>query len=320
MGGFGTSVMLRGGLDLSAQKRLEAELQALFDASCKLEDWDLARTLHPDIDISRPLAIPTELRVTNVPASLLGLVAQRGQTVLVNRLVRLSESVAQGTLGLPHAAALHVKETEVQDQKSTMKGLQKLLESSFEHALITGDRTAVAAMLPDYETKLQTGHLEPTLEHGLPALVELAASRGDIVLMAALQSAGAAQWASQQRNNRILSLLKGHIQPTGSSSPAQTSILASSGGNLDGQSDQAELVTPPVLHRALAEGNWLVEESARAAIVASSSASLTAPADGERHLAEVWKHAEVRSQDCTGTLAPHDSSSFRAGVELHRLE
>ena len=200
-----------------------AQLQALLVGACRLGDWELARTLSPDIDSQKCSGLPPVLVVSTVPASLIGLAAQRGQTELVNRLVRLSAPMRVNTVNVAIPPVKAVAKSEADHARE----LQVLLTTMCEEALLTGDHMVVNAMLPDYEKRLLAGHLAPTIEC-IPALVKLAAARDDGALMGALRKAGAAEWARFKGDHSTLShvLAEEQLRALASTIPAPAAATA----------------------------------------------------------------------------------------------
>ena len=124
-----------------------------------------------------------------VPPALIGLVAQRGQTGLLERLLKLSKLTEKKPAAKPAIVAL----TKKTDKEKTAV-LQQCLNVLLEAALAAGDGEAVACLLPSYDLAVTEGHLQPVLPYALPAFAALAARRGEMASLAALKKAGAVEW------------------------------------------------------------------------------------------------------------------------------
>jgi len=124
-----------------------------------------------------------------VPPALIGLVAQRGQTELLERLLKLSKLAEPKPAAKPAIVA-----TKTKTDKEKTAVLQECLNALLEAALAAGDGEAVACLLPSYDLAVTEGHLQPVLPYALPAFAALAARRGDTASLAALKKAGAVEW------------------------------------------------------------------------------------------------------------------------------
>ena len=124
-----------------------------------------------------------------VPPALIGLVAQRGQTGLLERLLKLSKLTEKKPAVKPAILAT----TKKTDKEKTAV-LQQCLNALLEAALAAGDGEAVACLLPSYDLAVTEGHLQPVLPYALPAFAALAARRGEMASLAALKKAGAVEW------------------------------------------------------------------------------------------------------------------------------
>ena len=124
-----------------------------------------------------------------VPPALIGLVAQRGQTELLERLLKLSKLTEPKPAAKP---AIVATKTKTDKEKTVV--LQECLNALLEAALTAGDGEAVACLLPSYDLAVTEGHLQPVLPYALPAFAALAARRGDMASLAALKKAGAVEW------------------------------------------------------------------------------------------------------------------------------
>ncbi|KAL1503908.1 hypothetical protein AB1Y20_012369 [Prymnesium parvum] len=205
------------------------ELNALLDAARALGDEQLVSILTREASLTE--LEPHRLRDRHVPAELLGLAAQRGHTALVDQLVRLSESCRITPTVFDHVSTPEPEGTPASppsDDVVEVATLTSILCSKFEEAVIVGDHEAVTAMLPDYDNALQNGHLCPSLETGLPALIELATRRGDGDLLELLRRAGALQWAKDNRSQTALSHLIANEPGTEFSSQQSGSIPSAS--------------------------------------------------------------------------------------------
>jgi hypothetical protein len=116
-----------------------AELQALLDGSYAANDWQLVHTLAPDADPALSHGMPPRVTASEVPAALLGLAAQRGHTALVNRLVGLSEAIRTTPKAYAKPSAPEKKSPD-EVEKARKAALTTLLGTTFEAALVAGDR------------------------------------------------------------------------------------------------------------------------------------------------------------------------------------
>ena len=124
-----------------------------------------------------------------VPHALIGLVAQRGQTGLLERLLKLSKLTEKKPAAKP---AILATTTKTDKEKTAV--LQQCLNALLEAALAAGDGEAVACLLPSYDLAVTEGHLQPVLPYALPAFAALAARRGEMASLTMLKKAGAVEW------------------------------------------------------------------------------------------------------------------------------
>ena len=176
-------------------------LSTLLAEAQHLRDAELIEAISPGSSASTGELV--QLEETGVPAALLTLVAQRGQTELLERLLRLQKRAQEDALKrsapgplsatgpLPTGPlATHKKMTD----KEKTAVLQKCIDGLLETALVTGDGEAVACLLPEYEAAVMRGHLKPELPRALASFAALAARRGDKTSLAAMRKAGAVEW------------------------------------------------------------------------------------------------------------------------------
>ena len=162
-------------------------LTALLKEAVRHGDDDLVAALNPDG--GTPATVQIEER--GVPAALLGLVAQRGQVDLLERLLRLSKLTEQPQAAT--ASALPKPEKPKTKEEKTYT-VQKCLNGALERAVSDGDGEAVACLLPEYDAAVARGHLQPKLPSALVAFAALAARRGDAASLKAMEKAGATHY------------------------------------------------------------------------------------------------------------------------------
>ena len=122
--------------------------------------------------------VDAALGSSTLPASLIGVVAQRGHAALLSQLLKLSTTAAEPSRKIPYDALL----TE--------------LQRCAHAAIVRGDGAAAAALLPDYDHGIAADgrHLQPEAA-ALPAYAALLASRRDATALRTLRVVGGAVWA-----------------------------------------------------------------------------------------------------------------------------
>lgn len=166
-------------------------LTALYNEAVRRGDRDLVQVLAPG---TSPHAARESVQIEEhgVPAALLGLVAQRGQLDLLERLLRFSKLTE--TPQVASAAALP-KPDKLKTKDEKIKVVQTCLDGVLERALSEGDGEAVACLLPEYDAAVTRGHLQPIIPRALVAFAALASRRGDSASLKALGKAGAIEYA-----------------------------------------------------------------------------------------------------------------------------
>ena len=154
-----------------------AEVQALLSSAHAAKDGQLVSAIiggAHDAKGSATPVLPPKALAQGIPATVIDLVAQRGQAMLLQRLLSLNEGLLGTTRSAASAFASPKKLTDAQKREHA---LGECVSSWVEKALLSGDRALVSAAVPEYESALSNGSLlRPPLADAVPALVR----RGDV--------------------------------------------------------------------------------------------------------------------------------------------
>ena len=208
---------------MSTGPQARRELEALLRTAHQQGDVELVRTLDPSYEpdsgrapaLAHDGATPSSAAAAvAVPDALISLVAQRGQSVLLKRLMTLTQE-AQGAT--PHhayhppaASAPFVSQSAMTAPQRRERALAACVASQIEALVLAGDHAAVAQIVPDPDAALSEGHLlAPPLASAVPALVRHALARQDAATLAQLIDAGAEEWASERGDHAVIALLNG---------------------------------------------------------------------------------------------------------------
>ena len=144
----------------AGSQRLRSELGALAASAAARGDVELVHAIDPSYDSSKPLA------VDGVPAALLGVIAQRGHSALLSRLIDLADSHAKlGSAGAsladlrptlrasakPPSAPVLGPVTAGATAADVERRLQVCVGAWLEAAILAGDDEAVSAMVMPHE-------------------------------------------------------------------------------------------------------------------------------------------------------------------------
>ena len=144
-----------------------------------------------------------------LPASLIGLVAQRGHAALLTQLLKLSTTSAEPS------------------RKNSDSALLTELQRCAHAAIVRGDGAAAAALLPDYDHGIAADgrHLQPETA-ALPAYAALLASRRDATALRTLRVVGGADWARAKGDHVTLAYLLASPEQLGAAPPAAAAPAA----------------------------------------------------------------------------------------------
>ena len=166
-------------------------------------DTDLLR------EVDAALGTSTGALPSTLPASLIGLVAQRGHAALLTQLLKLSTTSAEPS------------------RKNSDSALLTELQRCAHAAIVRGDGAAAAALLPDYDHGIAADgrHLQPEAA-ALPAYAALLASRRDATALRTLRVVGGAAWARAKGDHVTLAHLLASPEQLGAAPPAAAAPAA----------------------------------------------------------------------------------------------
>ena len=160
-------------------------------------------------DVQFVREVDAALGTSTLPASLIGLVAQRGHAALLTQLLQFSTTSAEPSRKIPYDALI----TE--------------LQRCAHAAIVRGDGAAAAALLPDYDHGIAADgrHLQPEAA-ALPAYAALLASRRDATALRTLRVVGGAAWARSKGDHVTLAYLLASPEQLGAAPPAAAAPAA----------------------------------------------------------------------------------------------
>ena len=181
------------------------ELGALLATAVEQGDVELASTLDPQYV---PGGSAPVVRVNTIPAALVGLVAQRGQSRLLSQVLSLVDPTATQPFqfAAPPTAPDKIEQA-----------LKVCVANRLKAFLLAGDGAAIAALMPDYDKALTQGSLlSPSLGTAVPALVQFAVAHGAVGVLKELRENGAEAWARSKADLGTLAALTGSAAPAAS--------------------------------------------------------------------------------------------------------